>query len=992
MLLFIAGAGASASSGAPARGPHAVELRLLAHDTSRSLDHLAHPLARPHVTPRRAIYGPVVLKTPLQVLVPQTRASTRRALAPVTSLSVNGNLQSGGVSPSDANGDIGRTQYVQAVNLTYGIYSRTGALLDRVGSSAFWSGLGGPDAAGLCASSPSGDPSVAYDHAADRWVVSEFAFAVDGTGTPVAPFVQCVAVSVTADATGTWNRYAFQVSTTLFPDYPKLSVWSDGYYLSFNQFTSAGSWGGAGAMALERSKMLLGQSAQARYFDLGNVNPGLGGMLAANIESVGPPLAGAPELYLQAHDDPTNLNDRLEVWAFHVDWSAPVTGSTFQPVANLPVLAFDATFVCAGNSRNQCMRQPGGSLQTLDPVSAVYQSATDVLPQLMFRLQYNRSPGGVETLTASDTANVGFGAGLRWYQLWNSSGAGWTIHAQGTYAPNDGNDRFMPSMAFDNSGELGLAYSISGAVSPSLAYTGRLPIDAPGTMSIPETTLVSGVGAQAGIGRWGDYTALSLDPVDGCTFWFTGQYESSGAWSTRIGAFKFTTCTPFAPQVPSLTVDPTWSAPLVREGLTITGTAATFVGAASATNQWRRCDLVGLNCVDIPGATGLSHVMSAVDAAGNRTLRFQVTGTSASGDSVAVSAPTPVVQSISPANVTRPVIFGSPQVGQALGVTTGTWISSSPLRYTYRWRSCSAGTCLNIGGANAASYTPTAADVGATLDAIVSATNTGGGTDANALATATVAPAPPAGSGSSIAPDLAVSIFAVPVPTTLDATLNYFVTVTNKTAGDASGVNLDVTLPGGVSLTSSFSDRGSACTLSGVVLHCALGSLPGSAISIVTISVRVNMSGVLSATATVAATGDSNAANNTASSNVTAANVLNGVPRGLNDATAAPAGVDKKAPTTRALGSSGRRGAAAKLRFRIYDDYGVAKALTTVRRNGRVVGTASTGFGPVAYGSAYYVGWNVPASLPRGTYRFCVVAVDRAGNHSRSSCAPLTLE
>ena len=993
LLLLIAGAGASASSGAPVLGPHAVELKLLAHDTSRSLGRLVHPLAQPHVTPRKAFSGPLVLRTPLSVLVPQAKAILRRALAPVTSLAIDGNPQSGGIVPSDANGDIGRTQYVQAVNHTYGIYSRTGALLARVGSSAFWSGLGGPDAAGLCASNPGGDPSVAYDHAADRWVVSEFAFAA-GSGGPLSPFVECVAVSTSPDATGTWNRYAFQVSTALFPDYPKLAIWSDGYYLSFNQFTSVGGWGGAGAMALERSKMLLGQSAQARYFDLGGVNPKLGGMLAANIESVGAPAPGAPELYLQAHDDPTNVNDRLEVWAFHVDWSAPVTGSTFQPVASLPVQAFDSTFLGCGATNNQCMRQ-FGSAQKLDPVSSVYASATEVLPQLMFRLQYNRSAGGVETLTASDTVNAGFGAGLRWYELWNSSGAGWTIHAQGTYAPNDGNDRFLPSIAFDNGGELGLAYSISGTVSPSLAYTGRVPADAPGAMSIVETFLVAGAGAQSNSDRWGDYSSLSLDPIDGCNFWFTGQYENGGSWQSRIGAFNFTTCTPFASQPPTLTVDPTWSAPLVREGVTITGSAPTFTGALSVSYQWRRCDSFGLNCVDIAGATGLTHLMTAGDAAGDRTLRLQATASNASGTSVAVSTATSVVQSLPPTNVTRPVIFGTPQAGQVLGVTTGTWISSSPLNYTYRWRSCAGGTCLNIPGANGPSYTPTAADVGATLDAVVGATNTGGGTDANASATATVAAAAAggsSGSGSSATPDLAVAVFAAPTPTTLGATLNYFVTVTNKTTGDASGVNVDLSLPGGVTFIAASSDRGSACTLSGSVVHCPLGSLQGSGISIVTISVRVGAAGVLSATATVSAAVDSNSSNNSASSAVTAANTTGTVPRGLNDfAAGTSAGADRKVPTTKALRSGGRHGATAKLRFKIYDDGGSAKARVTVRRNGRTIGAANTGFGPVAFGGTYYVGWHVPANAAQGRYSFCVTALDRAGNKSASSCAPLAL-
>jgi uncharacterized repeat protein (TIGR01451 family) len=489
---------------------------------------------------------------------------------------------------------------------------------------------------------------------------------------------------------------------------------------------------------------------------------------------------------------------------------------------------------------------------------------------------------------------------------------------------------------------------------------------------------------------------MSLDPVDGCTFWYTGQYElGQGAWQSRVGAFKFSTCTPFQNQVPLLTADPGWSAPLVREGQTISAVGGTFSNSSSVSYQWRRCDSYGLNCLDIAGATGTSHVITAADAAGDRTLRVEETATNATGSATSVSTATPVVQSLPPANVTLPVIFGTAAVGQTLGTSTGTWSSSSPLRYTYRWRRCSNGTCTNIAGANSATYVVQSADVGDTLDVVVSAVNTGGGTDANASATSAVVaapPAPPAASGSSSSTDVSVALSAEPAPTSVGATLNYFVTVANKTTSVTPDVVVSLPLPSSVDFISAAYDRGAGCTVSsGDVLTCDLGVLPADAVSIVTVAVRVMSPGTVTTRASVAVAGDTNSANNSSSATVTATGAA-AIPLGLNDRTGqAKTVVDRVPPKAQAIASAAEVGALAKLRFRISDDHGTARALVTVRRGGRRIGSASSGYGPVAYGTVYYVGWRVPPTLRRGTYRFCVVAVDPAGNKSPASCAPLAV-
>jgi hypothetical protein len=419
-LLVAIGILAGASAGSPPRAARATAPKLLAHDVSGFA-------GKKRYAP--ALRGPQVLK--------------------VYNDSVASDSDSNVLNPS---GDIGRTQYLYFLNGntgTYGVYSRPGTLIAKVSSQSFWSGLPGPDAAGLCSTNPQGESSIAYDQLADRWVIAEAAYA--GGSSPVAPFVECVAVSTGEDATGTWNRYVFSVSNTLFPNRPTLGVWSDGYYLSFNQHTADGTFAGAGALVLERSKMLMnpGQPAQARYFDNQGVTPRLGGMLPANINGPIAPLANAPELYLQAHDDPLNHSDRLELWDLHVDWTPGSTTSTFTPAVSILTnpggLGFnvDTEFSCPESPTlywSTCMAQ-GGLGGPLEPLAQAYSDkpldpnlvgadAYDALPQLGGRLQWNRTPGGTESLAAVETVNDGNSvADPAWFKLTNIGGAGWNIGA-----------------------------------------------------------------------------------------------------------------------------------------------------------------------------------------------------------------------------------------------------------------------------------------------------------------------------------------------------------------------------------------------------------------------------------------------------------------------------------------------------------------------------------------------------------------------------------
>jgi hypothetical protein len=438
-----------------------------------------------------------------------------------------------GVLPPDTNGDVGPNHYVQWINLSFAIWNKSGSLLyGPADGRTLFTGFGGP-----CETTNDGDPVVLYDEAADRWLMTQFAL----PNYPSGPFYQCIAISATANPTGAYHRYAFPFAK--MNDYPKFGVWRDGYYMTINQF-SANSlrWAGGGVVAFERAAMLLGQAARAVYKDLYSVDPNLGGMLPADIDGSALPAVGTPNYVMQFDDTP----DQMQIWAFAVNWANP-TASTFTKVTNLALPALDSGFSC-GTGRD-CIPQPG-TAEKLDALS----------DRLMFRLQY-RNFGSYETFVTNHTVDVdGLNhAGVRWYEIRRTNNA-FTLRQSGSFAP-DAHHRWMASAAMDKNGGIGIAYNVSSAtVSPSVRYTGRLAGSPLGTLDQGEADIIVGGGSQThSASRWGDYSNVSVDPVDGCTFWATLEYmpsTSSAGWQTRIAAFKLPGCgsttAPTAPTAPAL--------------------------------------------------------------------------------------------------------------------------------------------------------------------------------------------------------------------------------------------------------------------------------------------------------------------------------------------------------------------------------------------------------------------------------------------------------
>jgi hypothetical protein len=407
-------------------------------------------------------------------------------------------------APPDTEGTVGATQYVQWVNTSFAIFNKsTGALIaGPTAGNTLWSGFGGG-----CQTNNDGDPIVLYDKAAQRWVFSQFSVSTT-------PYLQCIAVSTTSDATGTYNRYSFQYSN--FDDYPKMGVWSDAYYETFNMF-NGNTFVGADACAYNRAAMLAGSSATQICFQQGS---SVGGLLPSDIDGLTAPPAGSPNYMI--YFGTNNLN----LFKFHVDFNTP-SNSTFTGPTVIPVSAFSP--LCGGGT---CVPQPGTS-QQLDSLA----------DRLMYRLAY-RNFGTHESLVVNHSVVAGSSGGVRWYEIQNPGGTP-SVAQQSTFAP-DSNYRWMGSVAMDQAGDMALGYTVSSSsVNPSVRYTGRLASDPASTMEA-EVNVVSGTGSQTtGLSRWGDYSAMQVDPVDDCTFWYTQEYMKTNGtfnWSTRINTLKFPSC------------------------------------------------------------------------------------------------------------------------------------------------------------------------------------------------------------------------------------------------------------------------------------------------------------------------------------------------------------------------------------------------------------------------------------------------------------------
>src|SRR6266487_2964938 len=461
----------------------------------------------------------------------------------------NFNLYGFRVNPPDSDGEVGPNHYVELINLALAVFDKQGNRLagpTKIGD--LWTGFAIPDC-----TDPSGDPVVLYDQLEDRWLLSQFT--TSGLNDPTKPFWNCVAISTTGDPTGTYYRYA-SVTTSdgifYFPDYPKYGLWRNSYILTTREFGPTVEYG-IGVYALERGRMLEGDpNARAVKFFLDGNAPGMlplvgDGLLPPDIDGRRMPANDAPAPIVGTQDDNASYGatfDALNIWELSVKWLAnPVASIVLK--TQLPVASFDSIFPCAPGSRD-CLPQPGipvGDPRDLDILS--YRQRPT------FRLGY-RNFRTYESLVTNQSVEALPGvAGARWYEIRRTGGT-YSVYQQGTYAPNDGVHRWMGSIAQDKNGNMALGYSVVNGVNvyPGIRYTGRLAGDPLGQMTLGEGTIINGSGVQTTLNsRWGDYTDMTLDPTDDCTFWYineyytlAGQQSSPAGWQTRIASFTLPGC------------------------------------------------------------------------------------------------------------------------------------------------------------------------------------------------------------------------------------------------------------------------------------------------------------------------------------------------------------------------------------------------------------------------------------------------------------------
>jgi hypothetical protein len=417
--------------------------------------------------------------------------------------------------PPDTDGDVGPNHYVQMINDVTTIFDKSGnTVLGPFPNNVFWTGLGG-----LCENTNRGDPIVLYDEETDRWLVSQFAFF--SSGTP--PWSLCIACSETGDPTGSYFQHEFSFDGIGFPDYPKYGFVTDAISVMANLFSP---FQGAGLGAIDKAEAFSSGPTTMVFYKLGSNEFGF-----VVGDNDGPVFDNIPPTFATNNG---SSGSRIDFWEIHPDFATP-TNSTIAEVARIPVSPFD-TDICSGVIRERCIDQPEGAPR-LEAIS----------DRLMHRLQlrdFGKDKRAVVTHTVDADGNGK--AGKRWYEFRNHKDRGWTLFKENTFSP-DGDHRWMGSIAMNAKNETCLGYSISSTTTyPSIGVAGRLGES--NHMNAGELLVYDGnVDQEVQTGsaaRWGDYSAMAVDPVDG-TFWYTQEYAKPNTrlgqlagWATKIAQIK----------------------------------------------------------------------------------------------------------------------------------------------------------------------------------------------------------------------------------------------------------------------------------------------------------------------------------------------------------------------------------------------------------------------------------------------------------------------
>jgi hypothetical protein len=432
------------------------------------------------------------------------------------------------VAPPDTNAAVGDTQVVEWVNVCYAVFDKsTGALIAGPFSGTnFWKGFGAP-----CETNNDGDIIIQWDKTNHRWLAAQNVFAGP-------PFFTCVAVSQTADATGSYFRYTFPQPG--FPDYPKWGLTRSVYYQTQNDFGNNDGFQGVNVCAYDAKNMLKGSSNASQVCILDSSNGTLfdDSMLPADDDSDSGPTKS--EVLLGSIDNFLPGDTHVYEYVFTVNFGDPAKSTLAGVNGSMPISvpAFDLAICPSGPFfTTDCVKQPGTTAQ-LDTLG----------DRLMYRLAHFNERG-TQHFLVNHTVNNTTAVAATWYEF-RAQGLGTTSLSlyQSGQTPDDSEYRWMGSVAMDQAGDIALGYSRSSATSgdfPSIYYAGQTAGDPPGTTET-EALIKQGTGSQPDTAdRWGDYTSMALDGADSCTFWYANEYydtDLSFNWATWLASLKFPNC------------------------------------------------------------------------------------------------------------------------------------------------------------------------------------------------------------------------------------------------------------------------------------------------------------------------------------------------------------------------------------------------------------------------------------------------------------------
>jgi hypothetical protein len=444
----------------------------------------------------------------------------------------------------DPNGAVGTKQYLEWVNAVYQGYDKVSfapVYPSPVPGDTPWRQNNMSDCYGA-----NDDGVILFDHLASRWIIANRM----GTST----YFYCIAVSNTDNLTASgfaWYSYELALNTLLgqnsqghayFPDYPKIASWPDAYYVSIDLLDPDRYYLEVGVLvcAFDRTNMLSGGAARTpQCFRYPNPPSGLflaHSLLPADIDGKNAPPNGLAEDFVSIQNPQSGVSSSiLNLWQFHVNWATPANSTFTGPFpVNVPSYIPGCLSV-SGSNGTVCVPEPS--------TSTTGQYINSYGDRLMHRFAYRRSIGtSFGGYLIAHTVQVGSQTGIRWYEL----GPGGSLLSSGTISPSDSNYRFMPSVATDNVGNLAVGYSVSGtALHPSISSS---YLNLPSNTSSTEFNIITGSADEENSFHWGDYTSMTIDPVDDCTFWYvteyytTNQTSSSITWQTRIANFKISNC------------------------------------------------------------------------------------------------------------------------------------------------------------------------------------------------------------------------------------------------------------------------------------------------------------------------------------------------------------------------------------------------------------------------------------------------------------------